>query len=785
MVLSFSCSKKNFLTSVKKYKEFKTLTIKKISNADFSNWDFYNNIFLYDEINHNNCFINIRLNDKILSDELHKQINENPQNLGFYISISEGKSIEIIDYGLLLPSKNNETWIIRLLKDDPRNIKFINNEMKFKLSPIYSTLSDFQNVLFNKPYSSSSPLIIDYSYEKLKKLASKDNGFNVNQLDIGLKNMKNDNSINLSFTNSPEKVLKSIDPIEFLTDKYFFLLYNNSAILEYFIKSSIPRMYLLSRDNTKLVKDSLSKLIIESLLKFDQRHEFGVQYDNIFKYDTFKNYWLSDEFLLDKMELNYRIDTLNNLNMPQNIGDSDLEKLNEFLDKFKLKDIKLQLILNLELLKLLKIENNENENNEKKISKEKNEMKKEKRTSLVSKRYSTPLVGKKKRLIPTLLGTIIPNTVDFDVDFRLNDNLQKNEKTLSQSTVESLINILFDKLCVYDAIMGLDYKDINSSWGFLSNCIIPFFEKDHKQLINTLVTKSRGPSFKLEPKSYSDKPPKTGKRNKLEKLKGSQKLKIIRKAATIDLSQIKLKRSHSSFSNSKADLSRKTFDMTKPTLFTTLSFESNNINNSVNNSVPIPIDSLDEKYLIDSPPHENGGFMSSRKRKLLAPKRVVPTKVQKINIQKELNMDKQRRNKIEEPKEIFHRNQVIEATPRKKPRQTAHLSSNDVSLIVKSPVSNITNPKNSFKQPDSPETFKTQNIETQIKQTPEMDRIQIKPGVFEIGSSPLKYNDIQKEDHNKLILQTPKRQQIVESSPIQQSVRSSYSLSTKRKLKFN
>lgn len=777
MVLSFSCSKTNFVTSVKKYKGFKTLTIKKISVVDSSNWNFSDNIFLYDEINNSSCFINLRLKER-LSDELHKQINQNPQNIGFYISISEGKSIEIIDYGLLLPSKNNETWIIRLLKEDPHKIIISRNEMKFKLSPIYSTLSDFQSLLFNKSCNSSSPLIIDYSYEKLKQIASKDSVFDMNQLDIGLKNTKNDNSINSSFEKLSEKVLKSIDPVEFLTDKYLFLLYNNSTVVEYFIKSSIPRMYLLSRNNTKLIKDCLSRLIIESLLKFDQRHEFGVQYDNIFKHDTFKNYWLSQNFFLDKMELNYRLETLNNLNMPQNICDSDLEKLNFFLDKFKLKDLKLQLILNLELLKLLKTENNEKTNNKKNILNEKNKVTMGKTTSLVSKRYSTPLVGKKKRLIPTLIGTVIPTTMDFDVDFRLNDKLQNNEKVLSQNKVESLIDILFDKLCVYDAIMGLDYKDINSSWGFLSNCIIPFFGKDHKELINTLEIKSRGPSFKLELKLNDDKLPRTGKSRKSEKLKGSQKLKIARKASTIDLSKIKLKRSHSSFSNSKADLSRKTFDMTKPTSFTTLSFETNN-SNLVDSSVPISIDSSYE----DSLSNERGGFMSSRKRKLWAPKRVIPTNIKKINIQKELSIDRRRKNSIEESKEIFHPNQVIEATPKKKPRQTTHLSSNDMSLIVQN---NIINSPQSFKQPESLEFYETQNIETQIKQTPEMERIQIKPGVFEIGSSPLKLNDKLNEDNNRLIMETPKRQQIVESSsPIHLSVTSSHSLSAKRKLNFN
>ncbi|KAG0675384.1 hypothetical protein C6P42_001764, partial [Pichia californica] len=99
-----------------------------------------------------------------------------------------------------------------------------------------------------------------------------------------------------------------------------------------------------------------------------------------------------------------------------------------------------------------------------------------------------------------------------------------------------------------------------------------------------------------------------------------------------------------------------------------------------------------------------------------------------------------------------------------------------------------------YKQLKSPEISK-RNIEAEIDETPEIERVQVRPGVFEIGSSPMKgelntknkYNS--RENFQFVINDTPQRNQIIASSSPLNNFKvvesgNTSSRSTKRKLNF-
>lgn len=769
--ISFKCQKSDFHTSLEKYRNISSLHISTLGFANISNWKSCN--ARNDQIcQGGTSFITIVIHDKAIVNSLCGQLSSKSRNFGVYISVSNDNRIkDILDFGLLAPTADECMWCIRILNNNPVSASVDSCIAPFRISPVYPSARDFEFLISKRQPVIASPLVINDSYSQLLESASMCAAdlLDITQLDIGVRPIDSSN-LTLSST-SPEKVLKTIDPLQFLTDKYFTTLYSASTMLEHFVKSSIPKMNLLRRDNLKLAKDCLSRLLIETLSDFDRRYDVQNEHQGILKLDNFQKVWLSDEKLLDEMERSFRLDHLKQQNFTQNM---DLDKLNEFMDKMKLKDLKLQILLDLELLRILKYEN-ESEKKEVQENDEKTvvESRKEKRPSLVSKRYSGSLVGKKKRLIPTLLGTVIPTSMDFDVDFRFAPEEDK-KRYLTIDAVEKLVKIFFDKLCVYDAIMGLDYKDLNSSWGFLSNCVIPFYGKDHRQLLKLLAIKSRGPAFTLKIKSRREQKQRQERRKeKLEKAKDAsyKTVNTERKTSSIDLSKIRLKRSHSSFNNSKADLSRKTISMVNST-----SIVSSAGDLGPSNDLLHPPDlaySADTKF-----PVEIKGFMKSKKRKLQAPKRK-PPKLQSDKSDFSVKTETNAVNKLdihEVQEEMFRRNQVIEATPRKNTSASLDYLTGDLVSII-SPYQE----KSSRKQDIDPTT-------TQITETPAFERVQIRPGVFEIGSSPLKSSDSPHIKSSKVNEQWTGKGQQIYPSTTKLSVSTSTAHSnktTKRKLDFS
>ena len=736
-------------------------------------------------------------------------LNNDRSIIGFYISL-DGNNIQK-KYALLTSTPFENVWTVFMLSSLPETRRDApsKNIQKLKYPPVTRDTNSVTNSFADRSTFSSlggiSELPTSISMLDSKRLELLTNRMTRSNSSFTGKVSRMDKLSEptiLPEKRKPEDVLKDIDPVEFMLDKYFSLLYSSSNMLEHFVKSSITKMHLLRRDNVQLAKECMLKLRIGSLNNFEKRHELDFA-DND-PMETILDMWCAVEAkMIDKTEMKYRLKRAQKLKSLKNHS-----SLMAYLDSVKIKDLKLQILVALELLKLI----NDDPRGAAEATSLSLETKKvndtdtqPKRPQMV-KRYSSSLVGRKrnrKRLIPTLLGTVMPASINFDVDLRDNTLDQGTGKVeeLNSSNLINLINIYFEKLCVYDAVKGYDYKHIDSSWGFLSNCVIPFYEKYHRKLLSDLAVKSRGPAFLLKLKAQKEKKDREQRRKMMQK-EGSSCSKIERKSTGINLSEIRLNRSHSSFSAPKVDMSRKTFSMETSTLFASF-VDSPPINVTRNNSINSD-PALFSDVSRSSEPANSTDLLASKKRKLLAPHRVKKelkgtSSSELHDPDKESNDCSSSNNKTKQAYSIFHHNQVIEATPVKSTRLQELTSplgeysfvENTPSLI--NPTNQVTNPPVTFKRISPPRgsiqsTLTAIGTETQISETPQLERVQIRPGVFEIGSSPLK--SAEKRTRGGAIIiaaETPLKvtPTIVDSSPVLQSnstVKAAKSIS--RKLDF-
>ena len=744
---------------------------------------------------------------QLFINSLRDILNNDRSIIGFYISL-DGNNIQK-KYALLTSTPFENVWTVFMLSSLPETRRDApsNNVQKLKYPPVTRDTNSVTNSFADRSTFSS--------FGGISELPTSISMLDSKRLELLTNRMTRSNS---SFTGKvsrmdklseptilpekrkPEDVLKDIDPVEFMLDKYFSLLYSSSNMLEHFVKSSITKMHLLRRDNVQLAKECMLKLRIGSLNNFEKRHELDFA-DND-PMETILDMWCAVEAkMIDKTEMKYRLKRAQKLKSLENHA-----SLMAYLDSVKIKDLKLQILVALELLKLINDDPRGATASLSSETKKVNDTDTQPKRPQMVKRYSSSLVGRKrnrKRLIPTLLGTVMPASINFDVDLRDNTLDQGTGKVeeLNSSNLINLINIYFEKLCVYDAVKGYDYKHINSSWGFLSNCVIPFYEKYHRKLLSDLAVKSRGPAFLLKLKAQKEKKDREQRRKMMQK-EGSSCSKIERKSTGINLSEIRLNRSHSSFSAPKVDMSRKTFSMETSTLFASF-VDSPPINVTRNNSINSD-PALFSDISRSSEPANNTDLLASKKRKLLAPhrekRRLKGTSSSELHdTDKESNDCSSSNNKTKQAYSIFHHNQVIEATPVKSTRLQELTSPLGEYSFVKNtpklinPTNQVTNPSVTFRRITPPRgsiqsTLTAIGTETQISETPQLERVQIRPGVFEIGSSPLK--SAEKRTRGEAIIiaaETPLKAtpMIVDSSPVLQSnatVKAAKSIS--RKLDF-
>ncbi|KAG7893186.1 hypothetical protein KL935_002556 [Ogataea polymorpha] len=410
-------------------------------------------------------------------------------------------------FGILSPGIQHNIWTLYKLVDDAHIEERVLR--KYGGSPLASTT----------PTSS-------YHFPKVKKsvLAIKSSSCCLS-LRMSPPNVK------LSASLSSSSKLSHVDPHAFLAERYFSTLYQSTTPLQYFAKTALPRVHVLSRSNCQLARDTISSFIIRSMTNFNQRFDFG------------RSSCTSSLNLLNDDELSYRVDFLRN-----HATKSD-EQFRESLDNLRLREAKLQVLLCLDLLRLLNGE-------------EDHQVPTPRRSKVIYTKR--PLVGRKKRLIPTLIGTAISVNAKFTTDLR---NIQDNSTNeLTSNVLKTNINALMDKLCVHDAIMGLSLNEDDSTYRFLISSVVPFFQKSHPKLLRELINKAKGPSASRKSKnSHAEhirtiSPP-------------SPKLRAIAKSDTsvlvnsLEFSHLKLKRKASNLGLTQ-NLSRKTFDMIKSTSIT-------------------------------------------------------------------------------------------------------------------------------------------------------------------------------------------------------------------------
>ncbi|KAG7702930.1 hypothetical protein KL930_002766 [Ogataea haglerorum] len=330
--------------------------------------------------------------------------------------------------------------------------------------------------------------------------------------------------------NSPSK-LSQVDPRAFLSERYFSTLYQSTVPLQFFAKTALPRVHVLSHSNIQLARETISSFIIRSMTSLYQRFDFS------------PSSCTPSLNLLNDDELRYRVEFLRNYS-----GKSE-DQFRESLDNLRLREAKLQIILSLDLLRLLDC----GRDNQKPTL----------RKSRITYAKQS-LVGRKKRLIPTLVGTAIPDHARFTTD--LKNILDNSTNELTSNLLMTNINALMDKLCVHDAIKGLSLIEEDSTYRFLVSSVAPFFQKYHPKLLRELIKKSRGPSASRKSgdsheehsKSIHSPPPKYS---------GTSQSDTSILGDSLVFSNLKLKRKASNLGVTK-NLSRKTFDMVKSTSIT-------------------------------------------------------------------------------------------------------------------------------------------------------------------------------------------------------------------------
>ncbi|CAI8508482.1 unnamed protein product [Pichia kudriavzevii] len=707
----FTCVRPNFSSSLEFFSKKLEIQVEILSTVNSSAW--------YANLSRGKDLGIIRLKVDKETNEYLDGMLDSATTFGFFVKLNTN----LLSYGFMYRITASKQWIIKPFKDKPLLVD----------RPPHKYLED-----------------IDYLSVKVSNdvLRGKSTSLRINETFPDLvKHSRKYMQLQQKKAHESKDVLKSIDPIEFLLDQYFTILYDDSFVIERFVKFSVSKMHLLKHNNSQLGKECLTKLLVHSLHKFDKRYDIAVSEGT--EVSELITKWLSPEILLDPLESKFRENIFNKLGIDKQakVTFTDNGKIAECFNNLKIRDAKLQILIDMELLKVIKTEDPGTRLTPIHVpSTAKPARPKGKRTQLISKRYSNKPTDKKRRLIPTLLGSVIPEDFDVDVDLR---GQSEPEVEITRETLEKLIEGLFEKLCVCDAIYGWDYKDDKSSWGFVLSCILPYYERIHRRIISNLAIKSRGPAYLLKLKTRKEKKEKEAKRQR----KGVEKShkSTERRSTNIDLSKIKLTRQNSSFSSSKIDLSRKIISM----------------NESVSNSTGLVDDAPFSIERVDS----SNGFMNNKKRKLQAPdakSNQHPDDLLGTNVTK----PKQVVQPSQEPIDLFYHNQIIEATPRKQElekKQTipelSYINGNtphqDSGIIAGS---------SPFRMVSSPS-----KIITQITETPNLERIQVMPGVFEFGSSPA-----------KTIIESPiiKSSKQTQDSEPNSSVKLNPIKSTKRKLSF-
>lgn len=398
--------------------------------------------------------------------------------IGYFVSIQPEGSVQK-RFGIIIPGPTKPMWTVFYINVKKLNGSF-DTDTCFKLLPseyiqdshslilnhcdlTASSKKFFEEVFSNNPSNVSEPYSASFSMKLPKaNLDSRD-------------------------TKLLEDSLKTIDPGEYLANSYFSTLYEERIPLPFFPKSTLPRIHVLAHSNTKLVKECITKFLITSMSFFDKRHIFvQIINDDEFDLEHFKSKWMDLNSMLHPSELEFRREFFDSI--CSDSASFNRDKVSSLLTKLKIKEAKLQVLLLLEILHILNQDGSSNTSDkphEKKPDITKKRVK-------IRKRNRSHLVGHKKRLLPTFIGTVIPVNTHFSTDLRSLNSSKNSELPLDVKKVKLLIRNWFDRLCVWEAVLGISEKSEGSSFSFLKSAVIPFYAKKHHRLLKELVTRSRG-----------------------------------------------------------------------------------------------------------------------------------------------------------------------------------------------------------------------------------------------------------------------------------------------------
>ncbi|ONH71624.1 hypothetical protein BOH78_4362 [Pichia kudriavzevii] len=418
----FTCVRPNFSSSLEFFSKKLEIQVEILSTVNSSAW--------YANLSRGKDLGIIRLKVDKETNEYLDGMLDSATTFGFFVKLNTN----LLSYGFMYRITASKQWIIKPFKDKPLLVD----------RPPHKYLED-----------------IDYLSVKVSNdvLRGKSTSLRINETFPDLvKHSRKYMQLQQKKAHESKDVLKSIDPIEFLLDQYFTILYDDSFVIERFVKFSVSKMHLLKHNNSQLGKECLTKLLVHSLHKFDKRYDIAVSEGT--EVSELITKWLSPEILLDPLESKFRENIFNKLGIDKQakVTFTDNGKIAECFNNLKIRDAKLQILIDMELLKVIKTEDPGTRLTPIHVpSTAKPARPKGKRTQLISKRYSNKPTDKKRRLIPTLLGSVIPEDFDVDVDLR---GQSEPEVEITRETLEKLIEGLFEKLCAPDAKSNQHLDDL-------------------------------------------------------------------------------------------------------------------------------------------------------------------------------------------------------------------------------------------------------------------------------------------------------------------------------------
>ncbi|KAK6461391.1 DNA replication regulator SLD3-domain-containing protein [Scheffersomyces coipomensis] len=310
------------------------------------------------------------------------------------------------------------------------------------------------------------------------------------------------------------------DPLTFMYNRYFEMLYSLNTPLSYFPKSTISRFRNLCNNKGESTVRVLEMLFL-SVEQFDDRHngKFGilnsleksdVNIDEVSLRDSIESSIQVDfkkknqdlMYILQSSPVEVEKEVIPEKESPANGKKvmSREERLQRLVLELKIREAQLQLIILCELLNIWHIaESDFLSNNEKKQRKEVKKKEKESKPSLVRKKKSN------KKIVPTFLG------MGVNVQLGSSNMISEEKGSINEYMAYVSMNAVLDRLGLWDTLLGRsnDSKN-NGTMGFLAYVLVPYYNKKLPVIIKHIIDRIKDSNMKV-PKPIKESKSKKGK----------------------------------------------------------------------------------------------------------------------------------------------------------------------------------------------------------------------------------------------------------------------------------